>query len=152
MKKLYKKYISNNVNLVEFDKILNDYISHHNRKFYFYFVKLAFEIKFNTNFIPRIDTNYCFNNDIGNLKVYLVHCIDYLKLRGYIFQEKNELVIDTLNDRFNTTYEHYINRSMDMCERKINMVIARNPQLINSLHRNKSHPLIRKNSHIPYKN
>ena len=38
---------------------------------------------------------------------------------------------------------------MSMLERRINFIIARNPQLINYLNRNKNHPLIRKYSHIP---
>ena len=37
---------------------------------------------------------------------------------------------------------------MSMLERQINMIIAKNPQLINSLDRNKNHPLIRNYSHI----
>ena len=39
---------------------------------------------------------------------------------------------------------------MSMCERKINRNIAENPHLINSLDRNKSHPLITKYLHIPF--
>ena len=35
-----------------------------------------------------------------------------------------------------------------MLEGKINMVIAKNPQLINCLNRDKNHPLVRKCSHI----
>ena len=38
---------------------------------------------------------------------------------------------------------------MSMIERRINIIIAKNPELINSLDRNKNHPLIRKYSHIP---
>ena len=49
------------------------------------------------------------------------------------------------------TYEFFTNQPMSMCERKINMNIARNPHLINSLDRNKNHPLIRKYLHIPFK-
>ena len=37
---------------------------------------------------------------------------------------------------------------MSMLERRINMIIAKNPQLINVLDRSKNHPLIRKYSHI----
>ena len=40
-------------------------------------------------------------------------------------------------------YEYYINQPMSMCERRINMKIARLPQLTKSLDRNKNHPLIR---------
>ena len=36
-KRFYKNYTINNVNLDEFDKILSDYISHHNKKFVLFF-------------------------------------------------------------------------------------------------------------------
>ena len=52
----------------------------------------------------------------------------------------------------NITYKNYINSPMPMVERRINFFIAKNPQLINSLDRNKNHPLIRKYSHIPFNN
>ena len=48
------------------------------------------------------------------------------------------------------TYEHYMNQPMHMCERKKNVNIAKNPQLINLLDRNEKHPLIRKYSRIPH--
>ena len=38
---------------------------------------------------------------------------------------------------------------MSMLERRLNFIIARNPQLINSLNRNKNHPLVNKYSHFP---
>ena len=37
-------------------------------------------------------------------------------------------------------------------ERKININIAKNQQMINSLDRNKNHPPLRKFSHIPFNN
>ena len=41
------------------------------------------------------------------------------------------MTINIVSDRFNMTYEHYINQPMSMCERKINRNNARNPHLIN---------------------
>ena len=67
-----------------------------------------------------------------------------------LFYDINQMTINIISDRCNMTYEHYINEPMHMCERKINLKVARNPQLINSLDRNKNHPLIRKFSHIPF--
>ena len=131
----------------EFDKTLNNYISHHNKTFDFYFVKLKFELKFNNNFVPCIQTHSFYNADISNMKEYLLCCIDYFNLRGNTFYEINELVMETLNDKCNMTYQHYICQPMSMCERQINMNLAKNPQLINSLDRNKNHHLIRKYSH-----
>ena len=37
---------------------------------------------------------------------------------------------------------------MSMLERRINMIIAKNPQLLNALDGTKNHPLIRKFFHI----
>ena len=48
------------------------------------------------------------------------------------------------------SYKHYTNQPMPAVERRINMIIAKIPQLINSLGRNKNHPLIRKYSLIPF--
>ena len=57
------------------------------------------------------------------------------------------MTINIISDRCNMSYKHYMDQQMSMCERKINMNFARNPQLIISLDRNKNHPLIRKYSH-----
>ena len=40
---------------------------------------------------------------------------------------------------------------MQMIERRLNIIIAKNPQLINSLNRGYDHPLIRKNIHKQFK-
>ena len=61
------------------------------------------------------------------------------------------MTINTISDRCNMTYEHYMNQPMHMCQRKINMNIARTPHLINSLDRNQNDPLIRKYLHKPFK-
>ena len=79
-KSLYEKYTINNVNLDEFDKTLNNYISHHNKNFDFYFVKLPFELKFNNDFVPCIETHSFYNADISKKKEFFSCCIDYFKL------------------------------------------------------------------------
>ena len=60
------------------------------------------------------------------------------------------MTINIISERCNVTFEQYINQPMSMFEQKINMNIARNPLLINSLNRNKNHPLISKYSHISF--
>ena len=45
------------------------------------------------------------------------------------------MTINIFSDRCNMTYEINIKQPMSMCERKTNMNIARNPQLINPLDR-----------------
>ena len=46
------------------------------------------------------------------------------------------MTINIKSDMCIMTYEYYVNQPMSMCERKINMTIARKPFLINSLNRN----------------
>ena len=58
--------------------------------------------------------------------------------------------IKSLNDRCNMTYKYYMNEAMQLVELKLNMIIAKHPELINKLDRKNNHPLIRKYSHIPF--
>ena len=51
---LYIDYSINNIHLDEFHKILNEYVSYHNKKFTSYILKLTCELKFNNNFIQTI--------------------------------------------------------------------------------------------------
>ena len=41
---------------------------------------------------------------------------------------------------------------MSMVERRINILIAKNPSLVKSFDRTKNHPLVGKNSHILFNN
>ena len=59
------------------------------------------------------------------------------------------MTIKTIGDKCNMAYEQYMNQPMSMYERKINIIIAKNPQSLKSLDGNKNHPPIRKYSHIP---
>ena len=58
------------------------------------------------------------------------------------------MIINTISCKCYMSYKHYINHPMSVLERRINMIIAKNPQLIKSLNRTKNHPSIRKYSHI----
>ena len=60
------------------------------------------------------------------------------------------MTVNSISDRCNLTYQLYINNPMPMVERRLNMIIAKNPQLIKSFERNRNQPWIRKYSHIPF--
>ena len=73
---LYKKYTINNINLGEVDKILNDYVTIHNKKLYFYLISCEFVIEFDNNFTANIETNSCYNiNDITKIIIYYIGLI-----------------------------------------------------------------------------
>ena len=56
--------------------------------------------------------------------------------------------ISTVDAKMYMTYDNYIKHHMEAIELKLNMILAKNPHLINSLNRYHIHPLIRK--YIPY--
>ena len=145
---LYTKYTIKNVIIDEFDKIFNDYITTHNKKFDFYYIDCEFGIQFDNNYTANIEINYHHNTDYINIKNYLLFYIDSCESGGFKFNNINHMIINTISCKCNMSYKYYINHPMSMLERRINMIIAKNPQLIKSLNRNINHPLIRKYSHI----
>ena len=95
---------------------------------------------------------YLNKEDIASIKKQLLYIIYYFQSRGCKFINIKQMTIFSLSCRCNMAYEYYIKQPMSMCERKINMIIGKNPKLINSFDRNKNHPLVRKYSHIPFNN
>ena len=107
-------------------------------------------MQFDNNYTAKIEINYHYNTDYINIKNYLLFYIDSCESGGFKFNNIIHMNINTISCKCNMSYKHYINQPMPAVERRINMIIAKNPQLINSLDRNKNHPLIRKYSHIPF--
>ena len=68
-------------------------------------------------------------------------------IKGYKFQNINQMTINTVSDRSNMKYEYYTHPPMLPLEPKLNIIIDKNPRL---LERNKKHLLIKKNSHISF--
>ena len=92
---LYKKYTMNNINLEEFDKILNDYISHHNKNFDLYFIS-EIKIEIDNKLTTIRATNYFYNTDANKIKSYLLYYIDHFKSRGYNFYNINQITINSI--------------------------------------------------------
>ena len=131
------------------DDLCNDFINNHNEKDFFYYVQCKFNLVFDNNFLPCIESDLYTNKTIFYWKIFLIHAIQDFINQGYKLSHTSNMNNITIKIKMNMIYEYYINQPMSMCERKINMHIARNPHLRNSLDRNKNHPLIRKYSHIP---
>ena len=56
----------------------------------------------------------------------------------------SKMKIRTISNMSYMNYKYYLKQPMQMIERRINMITAKNPQLINSLNKGGDHPLIRK--------
>ena len=77
-----QKITTKNGKMDEFDKILSEYIYHHNKKIDFYFFICEFQIEFDKNWIANIEIDYHYNKDTKNIKIYLLHYIDSCKFGG----------------------------------------------------------------------
>ena len=105
------------------------------------------------SFFSKITNNFHFletelyGNDLRmNLKDSL-HQYDHKFLeKGYKFSDNDEMNISTINVTQYITYEYYIHQPMLSIQRRINIILAKNP------HRSNIHPLIRRYSHIPFNN
>ena len=141
---IYMKYIINKVNINNFDKIFDNHITNHNKKFDFYYINCEFQIETN-NRLLNIEINFHYNTDYINLKCLLFFYTESHNIKNFkIYQ----MIINTISCLSNMTYKYYLNNPMSMLERRMNYIIIKNPKLINALDRNKNHPLIRKYSHI----
>ena len=149
-KRFYTKYILNNINIDEFDKIFNYYITTHNKIFDFFYIDCEFGIQFDNNYTAKIEIIYQYNTQYVNIKKSLLFYFDSCESGGYKFSNINHMIINTISCKCNMSYKYYINHPMSMLGRRINMIFAKNPQLINSLDRNKNQPLIRNYSHISF--
>ena len=149
-KSFYTKYTINNVNIDNFGKIFNFYITTHKKKSDCYYIDCEFGIQFDNNYTANIEISYHYNTDYINIKSYLLFYIDSCDSGGFKFSNMNHMIINTISCMCNMSYKYYINHPMSMLERRTNMIIAKNPHLINPLGRKKNHPLIRNYSHIPF--
>ena len=143
---IYFKYIINNVDIDNFDKIFNNYITNHNKKIDFYYINCEFHIEFNYQLL-NIEINFHHNTDYINLKCLLFFYTESHSIKNF---KINQMIINTISCLCNMTYKYYLSMPMSMLERRMNYIINKNPQLINALNRNKNHPLIRKYNYIPF--
>ena len=146
-KSIYKKYIIYNNNLPEVDKTLKVYVSTHNKKFNIYFIYFEFEIQFDNNYTRNLSTACVHNIEFEKIIESLIYYFVCLKMNGYIFENINQMTINTVSDRCNMKYEYYKHPPMFPLKTKLNIIDAKNPQLLD---RNIKHLLIRKYSHISF--
>ena len=82
------------------------------------------------------------------LEESLLYLIDNFLQRGYIFSLIDEMNVSTINDKRYMTYDYYIQHPMPAVKLKLNIILAKNPHIINSLNRSHFRPLSRKYSHV----
>ena len=145
------RYTINNIELDNFGEILHKYIKIYIKDYDIFFINCKFKLEFDNNFKLDIETNYIHSGEYKKNSDILSFVIKYHELIGYKLYCIKQIDILILTDRCNITYKNYI-KTAPMVEKRININIAKNPQLLNLFDGNKNHPLIRKNNHIPFNN
>ena len=140
---LYTSYIIENIDIDEVDEVFDKYIDIHNKNIVFYYIDCQFQIKFKNSIFAKIEINQHFNTDYINIKNYLLFYIDSCIYGNFVLDNIIDMEIIMISCRCNMTYKYYMNTPMSMLERRIKMVITKNPQLIKSLNINENHPFTR---------
>ena len=143
-KNIYKKIIIHNIDLDNIDKILNNYINNHGKKFDIYFVKCLFNIDFD-NVIYELDTVYVYNKESYKIIIQLLFFIDMMKAEGRNFHNISQMTIIINSDICNMTNEDSRYMRLNPIERQKNIIFRKKPQLLNQISNN---ILIKNKSHI----
>ena len=109
-KNFYENYTFNIINLDEVDKILSDYVTTHDKKFYIFLFRCEFVLEFDNNFTTNIQTVCCCNMDvITKIKTCLLCWIDCFKSWGYKNYNINQIRNKSNSDRCHMSYEFILN-------------------------------------------
>ena len=105
--KLFRiKHTIKNPNFFVIDKISNDYIANHNKKYCKFLIKCDFKLFFTNNFLKpiHIETDFYSNTDPIKLKRYLLYQIDNFIDKGHEFSHIDEMKITTVPKMLNIEY------------------------------------------------
>ena len=126
---IYKNIVIYNIDLCDVDKILNDYIEIHNKKFNFYFVKCLFDISFDDD-IFELETVLTHNKEIYKLNIQLLFFIDILKSEGKDFNKINQMTINIHSYKCIMTPEYSRYMRFNCIERRISIISAKYPNIL----------------------
>ena len=109
--KKYEEYIQinytiNNPNFFDADKIFNNYITNHNKKFELYLVTADFNLYFHNDLNAQIKTEFHYNLSLINLKQNLLNWVDFFILKVYKFSHITEMNIKTISDKISYQKPH----------------------------------------------
>ena len=107
-------YYIDNPKFFDVDDIYSEFINLHNKKYYLYYMKCNFNLVFENNFHPCIESDLYPNKIICYWKKFLMNATQNFINQGYKFSHISNMNIITINNRRNMTYKYYINQPMSM--------------------------------------
>ena len=152
-KQVINRYHVENPDFIQIENILKNYVHDYNKKFDFCAVICKWKVHF-SNKIIYVKTNPWHNHSCGfNLREFLLSRIKYYERRQHIFCRISLMTITFISDLRDMTYKHYLQQPKSMLEWRLNLILAKRPELIEVFDIGKgiaSHfrPLIRKYSNF----
>ena len=116
-------------------------------------MKCNFKLVFNDyQYCPYVTSKLSDNKTRIPWSAFLEKIISDFIDKGYTFNHIAEMHIITIAIKLNMSYDFYNKHNMHAVERKLNMIIVKNPPLKNKLDSSKRHPLSKKFSQTPLNN
>ena len=145
-KSIISRYSVTNPDFLNMDSILKNYVLEYNKKISFYLIICKWKTHFSNTIVSVKSDTWMSKSDDIFLRDFVLSKIRCYERHGYIFSHISEMKITFITDLRNMIYEHYLIQSKCMFEWKLNVILAKNPELLRFLE-NTSHPLIIKNHH-----
>ena len=145
----HENLINKNPDINKISNIIDTFNNEYDKKYDFYLSKYNFKLVFNNpQYVVNIETSPCNSRKIISAGDLLDEVNNDINNQGYTFDCIDEFNFITIADKMDMTYNFYFKHNMSAFELKLNLIVAKNPYLINSLNGSPNHPLIRKYSHI----
>ena len=136
------RYIVENPDITQLNEIKKKYVSIYNKKDYLYQIRCVLKVLTNTN-------------DIQHPTIKPILNVQYISDSNIILENEPcfalefEMRVTFISSHKYMTYDNYKKQPMPMCEIKLNQILYKNPELINSLNRCTIYPYIHEYAHFP---
>ena len=111
----------------DINEIFEYYIRVQNEKFDVYFINSVIQIQFNNIIIAILEITNHYNTDYINIENYLSMYLESCENAGYKISNINHMIINITTCISNIRYKHYVDKPMNMLERRINYINTKNP-------------------------
>ena len=139
------KLTIDNPNINNIDEIFYNHIKKYNTMYEYYLIrcefKLCFIYKEDNCYLSSVLTD---NQTLISGKIFVENAIDDFKTNGYVFSHISQMIIITVCNKMDMTYNFYMKQNMPAVEWKLNQLINKDKKLINKLPVSWIHPLNRK--------
>ena len=126
------KYTVKNPSFLHLEDIFSSFVDNCDKKFEFYLIFCEWKLHFSdTIFDVKSDRLYNIHRAGWNLRRNLITKIEYFESNGHKFSHISEMKIVFIRDSRNMIpipYEHYLKIPKPMIERRLNAILAKNPE------------------------